>query len=458
MKYVKHARFRALHLPQRLSRCVASGWVFTTMEVGVHNRSFFFAGACCFGLTVGTAPTEAQVVREVTLDQALQLFNDNNLQIRLARSEAAVIYGDARQARSFPNPTGQFTHEQLSGNGLSYAETYFNIRQPIPFPWLLSARSTASKAIIDAASARVEADSNQIQFDIKRSIVRTIAAGRRLEVVQEVTEVFRTVEAAATARFTEGDLSGYDLRRIRIELGRYERAASNTAVRRDHARRTLTTALLPDIRDTILMPIDFLSEVPTEFDIVDLHAYALAKRPEVFARRADIVASEAQQKETRSGRWADQIVLTGGYKRQSDGLDGPFLGAELPLPLWNRKGGAVAANDARLTAARERAALIERVILDDVQMTARGYESAKDRVTRIEQRLYEDTDDLLDIARASYDEGETDLLELLDAADAYYVSRSDRIELRAELWEQYFDLERAVGGFTTMSHSPGGAE
>ena len=144
----------------------------------------------------------------------------------------------------------------------------------------------------------------------------------------------------------------------------------------------------------------------------------------------------------------DQVVLTAGYKRQSDAFDGPFLGAELPIPLWNRRGGAVAARDARVMTAQQRLLLVQRLIADDVQTTLDGFQGTADRVARTEDRLYGITDDLLDIARASYEEGETDLLDLLDAANAFFTSRVDRIALRAELWERYFDLERAVGGFT----------
>jgi outer membrane protein TolC len=55
--------------------------------------------------------------------------------------------------------------------------------------------------------------------------------------------------------------------------------------------------------------------------------------------------------------------------------------------------------------------------------------------------------DLLDIARVAYGEGEMELIDLLDAAEALSDAQIAETRLRADLWTSYYDLERAVGGF-----------
>jgi outer membrane protein TolC len=47
----------------------------------------------------------------------------------------------------------------------------------------------------------------------------------------------------------------------------------------------------------------------------------------------------------------------------------------------------------------------------------------------------------------AYEEGEMELVALLDAAEATHAARTDRARLQADLWIAYFDLERALGGF-----------
>ena len=60
--------------------------------------------------------------------------------------------------------------------------------------------------------------------------------------------------------------------------------------------------------------------------------------------------------------------------------------------------------------------------------------------------LLQGSDGLLDIAIASYEEGEMSLLDLLDAADAYRESQTRRALVTAELWVAYYELDRATGG------------
>jgi cobalt-zinc-cadmium efflux system outer membrane protein len=170
--------------------------------------------------------------------------------------------------------------------------------------------------------------------------------------------------------------------------------------------------------------------------LIWLHAVSVG---EVNAARAELALH-------RRARLPDPI-LTGGFKRQSDGLSGTFLGLTLPLPLFNRRSGHIQAVDARVSAAESRLAVAQRHIENDVRTTLERFTSLAARVELLRRRLLLGVDDLLDIARVSYAEGEMTLLELLDAADAFRAARVTATELLADYWVSYYDLERAAGGF-----------
>ncbi len=403
-----------------------------------------------------SSAAEAQrTVRRLTLDQALELFTNNNLELRLARSASRQALGVAREARAFPNPVAWVTHEALSANGQTYSESYFNLSQRITLPWLYSARKGETQAIADAALAGVGADSNRIVFDVKRAFVEAAAAESRLDAVRQVRAVFRLAERSGAARFAEGDLSGYDFRRLRIERARYETLEAETAIVLSRARHRLTTALLPNATDTVLAPSDFLEGDSPPVRAADLMQHALTARPELAAVQAQLSAARASRSVGRAER-LPELTLTGGYKRQSDGLDGPYFGAELPIPLWDFRGGAIDAAEAGIEAANERESLTNRLVRTDVTNTLTAYESYATRKEQIGNQLLVGTDDLLRIAQVSYDEGEMSLLELLDAANAYHLAQITAVELQAALWVSYFDLERAVGGFPNNMLQPGG--
>ncbi|MGI9039232.1 MAG: TolC family protein, partial [Gemmatimonadota bacterium] len=211
------------------------------------------------------------------------------------------------------------------------------------------------------------------------------------------------------------------------------------------ARRTLALLVLPGEDELQLAPADSLSGQPPAIETEPAIDIATRRR-EVAAREAAVEAARAAATLARRERIPD-VTLSGGYKRQSDGLTGAFLGVSLPLPLWDRRGGAIDAASARVIAAEARLVLTRRLVENDVAGALARHRSLLRRADLLRDAGAADATDLLDIAQVAYDEGEMELIGLLDAAEALRESRLIETRLRADLWESYYDLERAIGGF-----------
>ncbi len=148
----------------------------------------------------------------------------------------------------------------------------------------------------------------------------------------------------------------------------------------------------------------------------------------------------------RAVRFPD-ITATAGYKRQSDGFSGAFLGLSVPVPLFDRRAGAVATSEAQIRASGERLELTRRQVQADLRKAIESYRSLQLRGVLLEEDILGGDLDLLEIAQVAYDAGEMTLLELLDAARALQDALSAEAKLRSDLWIAYYDLERAMGGF-----------
>jgi outer membrane protein, heavy metal efflux system len=192
-------------------------------------------------------------------------------------------------------------------------------------------------------------------------------------------------------------------------------------------------------------PADTLAPAPPALDAEGLMTDAMGRRGEIAAAAAVMEAARAAARAVRSGR-APDVTATGGYKRQSDGLTGAFLGIAIPLPMWDRRAGEVQAADARVSAAAARLARTERQVRNDVARALLAWEAALARLALLGDPQTEPAD-LLAIAQVAYEAGEMELVQLLDAADALREAQTLEGRLRAQLWTSYFDLERAVGGF-----------
>lgn len=381
-------------------------------------------------------------LRTVGLGEALRLFSENNLSLRRARSEVRALRGEARQEARYPNPRLQATHEPLRGNGTRQSETYLNLSQRIEWSGR-SARIQAAEETAAAARARVKADSARLALQVAEVYVQAAAVETRLRRLQQVTRVFRRADSSMAERRGEGDVSGYAVRRIEIERARYEQRLAAARLEARNARRQLALFILPDqapavAADSLPRALPPRISKPNALDI------AFRRRPELRRWRSEIDAQRAAVQAARREAWPDPSV-TAGYKRQSNGFEGAFLGVALPLPLFDRNQGNAEAASARLSAAQTQQALVRREIRTEVRRAHSAYVAARRQSRLVGDELLAGAGDLLDIAQTSYGEGEMSLVELLDAADAYRDARLTTIDLRADLWRRYFGLLRAMG-------------
>jgi cobalt-zinc-cadmium efflux system outer membrane protein len=381
----------------------------------------------------------------VTLDEALRLFGANNLELRLARSEAAHAAGLARQAGAFPNPSLNATHEPLRGGGTSYSESYVTLSQRFEVSGSRGARSAAGERRLEAATMRLRADSIRLAFEVKQAYVDAVRAQQTLTVANRITEVFRTASGRAAERHESGDVSLYAARRIALEHARYETLLADAELEVEERQSALALLISPEGADLRVAAASLPTDGPADVAPAFLEPAVADRRAELAAAESTVEAELAESRLTRAERIPD-LTATGGLKSQSDGFRGAYLGLSLPIPLFDRGGGAVAAAEAGAQAALERLTLTRRQIEVDVVHAADTYRRIRQRADLLLGREVE-TDDLLDIALIAYDEGEMELVELLDAADALFEARRATTALESSLWIAYFDLERAVGGF-----------
>lgn len=415
-------------------------------------RSSFSAEARVAALTgialLTALPCAAQVgdtlPTEVGPDEAVALFLEHSLELRASRADFRAAAGRASQEAAYPNPDVSLLREDLSRGSADYAENTFSLEQTLEWPGRTLARSRAADRTTAAARSSYRSDSLRLVLEVRRSYLAAAEAERRAEVLAEVTGVFREAVEDGEARRAEGDISGYDLRRLKLERARLEQRLAAARIERDAARRELAARILAESDIVAVATRGLPSGQPPEVDRNAALAAAL-RRPDVVSGRRALEAADAEASSTRLGRIPD-LRLTGGYKTQTDDFDGAVLGVSLSLPLFDRKGGAVQAAEARRSAADTRLALRRREARNDVLRAIDGYRSVRRRSRLVGQELLASSGELLEIARTAYAAGEMELVELLDGADAYLASRLTALDLRTELWRAWHELERAMGG------------
>lgn len=407
------------------------------------------AGSLALALLAFTTPAASQTPepRRVTLVDALAAAERESPDLRLAAQGVAAARARAITAGTRPNPTLTLDREQLGGDD-SYHETVLSVAQTLDLSGQRGARREAARLDVTAAELRLDAERARVRSDVLRAYLRAAAAESRLGVLGETAALFREASRAGETRFREGDISRYELERLQVEAARYETLLSEAQLEVRSAGRELAmlAALDPAAPDTLLLPADTLGAVtPRAATLATDTALTLAlRRADVRAAEADVETARAVIDLRRRARRPDPTV-SAGVKEQAGGLYGAILGVSVPLPVSDRGQGPLAEAEAALAQAEARLALARRAATAEVRRALDRRASLAERLT-LREGLIQRTGSLLRAAQVAYAEGETGLLELLDAAESYRAAREGADALLAEYLTSVADLERATGG------------
>ena len=385
----------------------------------------------------------------VTLEDARARFHAGSPALALARSRLRAELASSRQSAAIPNPTASFSNEDLGG----YSERYLTLTQGIDFLFDAPGRGRRAHAQRLRADARFQADSALLVLEVAQAHLAAWEVGERRDVLQRADGLSATLLSSAQARLAEGDLAGYDVRRLEVERARAGRLLAEAEVEQELAEARLAALLgaEPGARAAVVGPDGTVPALPPSFDAVSV---ALTRRPEVAAARAAVEEQRAEASLARSSIFAG-TSLEAGTKRQSDGQNGLFLGVQIPIPVLDRRGAAVERARAATSGAEAEVALVERIVAVEASLAHARLDAATRVAALVGDRGVAEAEQLLGIARVAYEEGEIGIVEMVDATRAFTDAALQGLRARVASWQAYFELGQAVGGLSDIMDQGG---
>lgn len=393
--------------------------------------------------------------QRVTWAEALELLERNNMELRRATAAVEEARGRSVTAGLFPNPSFEFSREDLSGSTLGYHESYYLFSQRLELVGQRKRRLAVAESELNAVEIRRQQVHRRLTFELVRNYLRAAGAVARIKIVQETIEVFRRVEQAGAARVEHGDLSAFALQRLQLELVLYESVLADTELSVTAAGRELAQLLIGDeslFQNGFILPAEDLEDVAIPewgFSSPEEALGQARNRPDLRALLADVETAGARRELTQRERVPD-LTITGGYKEQSDGLSGTLVAFSIPLPLFNRNQGRIAETAAAEVGTQSRYLAALRAVEAELYQAWDVYRSRARRLEYLDQDLLRGSRELLRVAQLSWAEGEMSLVELLDAAGASHTARTASLDLRLDYLLSLYDLERATGGARTL--------
>lgn len=359
---------------------------------------------------------------------------------QFADARRQVALGQVGEQTQWANPSLEWRRENL-GSPLQP-----DIFATLYLPWDFSGRRLALRQAASAGKLRVAGDATaeqrEVELQVARAWLRAAVATGALDIVTQQFDALREIARVDEERLREGLVSEAVGLRTSLEADRARVALVSARNEAAVARADLARLLgMPEGTPLALAALA-APTLPQSPDSASAVTGAVARRPEVQAR--DAAVREAQRRLAAEQRGVfGEVQLQSGTKETGGFMTGQ-VGLAMPMPFFNRNGGA-----------RQRAAgqLAEaRIVRDDLQRVVRaGVANALAHYAEVRAAAGGAATfgargrEVARIARLSYREGHTTLTELLDAERAAADAMQQHLRWAADAWLARLELERTLG-------------
>lgn len=408
------------------------------------------AAVAALALIAGGPAMAAESTATLSLEEALRLTRAGHPALEAAGLTVDAARARARDAGRWPNPSLAAGVENFGGSlGSDRAETSLLIEQPIELGGDRAARAGAARAMTELSLAQRAQVVRTLEGETTERFCDAWALQERVIRLREAEEVAARAVAAAEERLKAG--AGPAFERTRALGLRALREVERGMAEADLASARDRLALMWGADSAAFGALDLPEPSRIELPALDELVTRVDDHPGVRAAAAEHAAERWRVREARAARVPDLQIGTGVRHLADAGGTGLVVGLALPLPLWNRQSGRVAAAESQLAAtdARRRQTALEARV--DLEGAHRRTHAAIAAWEGIRDRVRPAAEEAMRLITAGYRAGRLGYLEIQEGQRSLLEADLMLIERAAEVWRARSALERL------MSAPPGTA-
>lgn len=394
----------------------------------MRKTRLFLGGLLWLSCAVASALAQSSPP-DLTYPQALQLALAHNPELAAVAAEVQIKAGAGRQAGQRPNPELSFELENFAGQGefkgTDGAEATLQLSQLLELGGKLDRRLQLAASEQAIAEQELAGKRLELTAATRKAFVQLLAAQQGLALAEEQVRLAEGVFATVEARVSSGKVPAVERQRAEVVLAVARSAAVQAGLALSGARQAL--ALLWGGDPLTITAVGALEDLPQPPDLATLIA-GLEQNPETARWQQESVASRARIALARSSAVPDLTLSLGLRQFQQNDDTALVAGLSLPLPLFDRNQGGIAAAGAALNQNRHRrqAALAQnRAALSGsyaALVAAQGQaEVLREQVLPAAQQAFE-------AAELGYQVGKFDYLAVIDAHRTLFEVRGQYLE------------------------------
>ena len=335
---------------------------------------------------------------------------------------------EKRAARVLPDPVFDFSWDRAHPTELPGAkgdETGYTLSQTLPWPGTRRARVAAGDRTADVLRAGAEGVAWEIEARARLAFARLEAARGLLEVARGAEEDARSLRDLVARRADLGESRESDRIKVTVEWLRQQRQLAAVSREAQAAEGILRALAVDPLPEPLLLKPGAYPLLPP-LDPAALAARFAGTNPRLRAARAEAARREALASVARRARIPDLDVSVFRQRELDKEANGFSVG--IKLPLWNANRGEIARAEAEQHIAAAAAAREGIDVLTELEARLTDLVVAADQTALLEREILPQAARSLELARLLYEEGETSLLDLLDAQRTFREAQRERLE------------------------------
>jgi outer membrane protein, heavy metal efflux system len=383
-------------------------------------------------------------VSVMTLSEAIARARDRTPMIAAARERQRAAALATERVPLTPNPFIELRGENFGSVPADQLPRDFfaTVTQPVELGGKRRARLAEANAAAGVASAEFSSAEWQLAYEVAALYVEAIRKREARRIVGDQQRSLAEIVALLGERVRQGASPEADLRRFETELTRLGSQVTRLSVDLQSTLFRLS-ALIGDQLQGEQLVWPAAAPPPIAIDPADLTDAHVDTRADVRAAAARVARAESGVSLERSRGWPD-LLVTGGYKRTS-GYDTAVAGVTIPIALFDRNGAAVARAAGEAGAARFELQQLRQHALAEAKARWTAARELGARAARTETDLIEPAAVVRTAARAAFEEGRNDVLQLVDAERVYGDAAREAVELRLDAILALIHARLAIG-------------
>jgi outer membrane protein, heavy metal efflux system len=418
--------FRRLH---EKSQCLHTAGKL----VGAIARLTFFL-LLCFSI-----PVLAQQPQKLTLADALQMAERQNLDLIAARAQRAVANAGVKIAGERPNPTGNVNVLRDD----PHEGWWFD--QPIDVSGKRKHRIELAQAQGVLTDDDISALERQIRQSVRDAFFALALARSTTAEKNDALTLAQRLHDIAQARFQAGDVPQLEVIQAQLEVFQAQ-ADCQVAQQEEKVAESNLNTLLNEPPGTTWDLVTPLDQLPADLALNDL----LARANNANADLQRISQEEKVEQSNRELLRAESIpnlTLSLGmdYYSPHNFRYGPRSQATMEVPIFSRNQGEVAESSATLVALGDQELATRRAVEGHVESGYLDLQTREQQARLYKQTLVPAADNLEQLAEESYRAGKANILYVLDAQKNVQGVKLEYLQSLFAVHQAFAQLEETVG-------------